>query len=144
MNRSYKVPTKMPEEIICSNCKLEQWSGYDVCQKCGAQFIEGEHPIATKQARTSMVMGLTALAFAVFIFLPGLLSALSCVGPIAGLFAFISGIKALRTMKQGEEKSRNEAVIGLVLAGIGIVVFILVIGSAVIAGRNLATDLFNP
>lgn len=27
-----------PNEVICPNCKFEQWKGYTECQKCGAAF----------------------------------------------------------------------------------------------------------
>ena len=33
-----KIPTKDHEYVICSNCRLEQWSGNQFCQKCGARF----------------------------------------------------------------------------------------------------------
>lgn len=26
------------DEVICPNCKFEQWKGYTECQKCGAAF----------------------------------------------------------------------------------------------------------
>ncbi|MBD1852892.1 hypothetical protein [Leptolyngbya sp. FACHB-711] len=29
------LPSTDPEYLICPRCKLEQWRGYDECQKCG-------------------------------------------------------------------------------------------------------------
>lgn len=32
------ISPRDPDEVICSNCKFEQWKGYTQCQKCGAAF----------------------------------------------------------------------------------------------------------
>jgi hypothetical protein len=33
------LPSTDPAYLICPQCKLEQWRGYDQCQKCGKQII---------------------------------------------------------------------------------------------------------
>jgi len=36
--KATKIPTKDPNEISCDKCKFVQWTGYEICQKCGAEF----------------------------------------------------------------------------------------------------------
>jgi hypothetical protein len=94
-----------------------------------------------KQATTSLVLGIASLVLAFFNFAPGLCSALGCVGAAAAIFAFVSGIQGIRAAGELEGQQRTLAIVGMITAGLGLLIFVIVMGSAVLRGAALSGDL---
>jgi len=103
-----------------------------------------EQPIKNpknKQAQNSLVLGIVSIILALFNFAPGLYSALGCAGVAGSLFAIISGIQGIRAAKQLDGNQRNYAIIGMIAAGISLLIFVIVMGLAALRGVTFSQNL---
>ena len=89
-------------------------------------------------------MGILSVVFAVGNFAPGLLSVLGCVGAAAALLALLAGVLGLRATRKLDGQGRGWALIGLSLGGLGLLVFIAVMGSAALSAIRDAEVLLTP
>jgi formylglycine-generating enzyme required for sulfatase activity len=86
------------------------------------------------QAIASLVLGVASVILALFNFAPGLCSALGCVGAAAAVLAFIAGARGVRAARELDGRGHKSAVAGVATGGLGLLVFIVVIGSAAMEG----------
>jgi len=86
------------------------------------------------QAIVSLVLGVTSVILALFNFAPGLCSTLGCVGAAAAVLAFVAGVRGVRAARELDGVGRNLAIAGMAAAGLGFLVFIMVMGAAALSG----------
>jgi uncharacterized membrane protein HdeD (DUF308 family) len=94
-----------------------------------------------RQAMTTLVMGIVSLALSLFIFFPGILSALACAGVIGAVFALVTGIRGMRAARRLEGGRRNLATIGMIAAGLALLVFVIDIVTVILRGLAAGTRL---
>lgn len=78
------------------------------------------------QARSSLALGVAALVLALLGLAPGILSYLTCVGAVAALLAVVAGVRGLRAARESGGQDRAMAIAGMVAAGLGLLVFIII------------------
>jgi formylglycine-generating enzyme required for sulfatase activity len=92
------------------------------------------------QAIASLVLGVASVILALFNFAPGLSSTLGCVGAAAAVLAFIAGVQGVRAARELDGQGRKLAIAGIATGGLGLLVFIAVMGSTVLEGILDARD----
>lgn len=88
------------------------------------------------QAIVSLVLGVTSVILALFNFAPGLCSTLGCVGAAAAVLAFVAGVRGVRAARELDGQGHNLAIAGMVAGGLGLLIFVVVMGSSVLSGMT--------
>jgi len=94
-----------------------------------------------RQAMTILVMGIVSLVLSLFIFLPGILSALACAGVIGAVFALVAGIRGMRAAGRLEGGRRNLAILGMIAAGLALLLFVIDMVTVILRGLAIGASL---
>jgi hypothetical protein len=100
---------------------------------CNASIASGKGGLMVNiSSRTSLVLGIASLILAPLGLFSGQLSLFGIVAALSAIFALTSGFNGLDSVAEDDVLNRRLAKIGIVSAGLGLLIFIIAMGLSVI------------
>ena len=106
--------------------------------------IDNEGKKKNTQALISLILGIGSVVLALGNFAPGFLSVLGCVGATAALLALVAGVRGIRAAVSTEGTGRVMAYAGMGFSVLGLVIFIVIMGTNMARGVTLAEEISTP